>query len=173
MRTNRHHPIRWIIPVAALTVLVMSTARAQSPADHLFADVADECDAVMLTAAGAGPRPARAAQVLEITAIDARGQVTARSLVTGEFVTFTSDPAALARQQLGRGSRIAAGSIPGVSREPRCKCGKRTSGECWCVPDEPACCGPLAGCPIGSCDKKGPVNPSDRPVFETPSPSQR
>lgn len=173
MRRNLRRPVPSIVVGIALVLLAISIAQADHPLGGASAGASEACDAVVLTAAGVAPRPASSAQMLEITAVDARGQVTARSLVTGEFVTFSSDPATLASQRLVRGSRIAAGSIPGVSREPRCKCGKRSSGECWCVPDEPKCCGPLVGCPIGSCDKKGPVNPSDRPVFETPSPRQR
>jgi hypothetical protein len=141
------------------------------PADKGAGPVTASCEVneLTLTAAAAAPRTTH---MLAITAVDAAGgRVTARSLVTGEVVTFAVDRSVLSRTRLAPGRRIDPAFIAANSADGRCPCGQRTSGECWCVSDEPVCCGPLAGCPIGSCGKQGPVNFGDKPVFESPTSS--
>jgi len=103
----------------------------------------------------------------KITAIDpARGLVTAQSVGTGEFITFKVPPAAL--QSLRAGQMVDVNYISRTGDRGRCACGQKSDGTCWCTTDE-ACCGPMHGCPIASCDKKGTGQGSgEKPVFQTP-----
>lgn len=91
------------------------------------------------------------------------GLVTVKVIMTGETVNFPASETRL--RSLKRGQSISANfifdsvqSVGGpLGADGRCKCGqKKPDGSCWCTGERP-CCGPLAGCPIGSCGKKQPI----------------
>ncbi len=94
-----------------------------------------------------------------------KGLVTAQILQTGEVVQFEIPPSTIKKAKLRSGQALGVGPLAAGARG-RCKCGQKGDGSCWCTGERP-CCGPLAGCPIGSCGKQQPI-PNIKPEIMTP-----